>query len=42
MFSFAVLYTLESNESVYLKVLRDVLCESMKIELLVVYVILGV
>ena len=27
---------------VYLKVLRDVLCESMKIELLVVYVILGV
>ena len=27
---------------VYLKVLRDVLCESMKIELLVIYVILGV
>ena len=40
MFSFVVLCILGSNESVYLKVLRDVLCESVDIEWLVDYVIL--
>ena len=40
MFSFVVLCILGSNESVYFKVLRDVLCESVDIKLLVDYVIL--
>ena len=40
MFSFVVWCILGSNESVYLKVLRDVLCESVDIEWLVDYVIL--
>ena len=42
MFSFVVLCILGSNESVYLKVLRDGLCESADIEWLVDYVILRV
>ena len=42
MFSFVVLCILGSNKSVYLKVLRDVLCESVDIEWLVDYVILWV
>ena len=40
MFSFVVLCILGSNESVYFKVLRDVLCESVDIKWLVDYVIL--
>ena len=40
MFSFVVWCILGSNESVYFKVLRDVLCESVDIKLLVDYVIL--
>ena len=41
MFNFVVLCILGSNESMYFKVLRDVLCESVDIKWLVDYVILG-
>ena len=40
MFNFVVLCILGSNESMYFKVLRDVLCESVDIKWLVDYVIL--
>ena len=42
MFKFVALFILGSNESVYLKVLRDVLCESVEIKWLVDYVIFWV